>query len=101
MSTEKILIGTLSGLVAGFAIGILTAPAKGQETRQKIADSAVNLKKKLYRLTGKTSDELDELKEIFENEVDGLGDDVRERVLRLIEASKAGYKRVKDEAATA
>lgn len=98
MSTEKILIGTLSGLIAGVAIGLLTAPATGEETRQKIAESAEGLKKKFKSLTGRASSELDELKEIFESEVEGIGDDVRERVLKLIEASKAGYNHVKKEA---
>ena len=47
MSAQKLLIGVLSGLVAGVAIGMLTAPAKGSETRQKISDSAEELKKKM------------------------------------------------------
>lgn len=98
MNAQKILIGVLSGLVAGVAIGVLTAPAKGSETRQKIADSADELKRKLRRLRGQAADELDELKSVFENEVEGLKDDVRERVLKLIETSKKGYNGVKEEA---
>src|SRR4051812_9599394 len=58
MSAQKILIGALSGLVAGVAIGLLTAPASGSDTRQKIADSADELKRKLRRLRGQAADEL-------------------------------------------
>ena len=61
MNAEKVLIGALSGLVAGVAIGILVAPAEGRETRQKIADTADSLKRKLRQLRGVTADELDEL----------------------------------------
>jgi gas vesicle protein len=98
MNAQKILIGTLSAMVAGVAIGLLLAPAKGSETRQKIADSASNLKKKLRKMRGKANEELDELKEVFEHEVGGLKDDVRERVLRLIEKSRMGYNNIKEEA---
>lgn len=98
MSTQKVIVGALAGLVAGVAIGILTAPAEGKETRQRIADSADNLKKKLRRLRGITVDELDELTEIFEKEADGLKDDVRSRVLDLIKAAKVKGNHIKDEA---
>ncbi len=96
MSVQKVLIGTLSGLVAGVAIGLLVAPASGDETRKKIADTAGDIKRKLRRLRGKAGDELDELKEIFENEVDGLKEDVRQRVLTLIDASRNSYNHVKN-----
>jgi gas vesicle protein len=96
MSVQKVLVGTLSGLVAGVAIGLLVAPAPGDETRQKIADTADNIKKKLRRLRGSAGDELDELREIFETEVDGIKEDVRERVLKLIESSKNSYQNVKN-----
>lgn len=96
MSVQKVLIGTLSGLVAGVAIGLLVAPASGDETRQKIADTAGTLKKKWRRLRGSTGDELDELKDIFEHEVDGLKDDLRQRILTLIDASRNSYNHVKN-----
>jgi len=32
-------------LAAGIAIGVLTAPAKGEETREKISDSFKGMKK--------------------------------------------------------
>ena len=98
MSAQKILIGALSGLVAGVAIGVLVAPAEGAETRQRIADTAHNLKKKLRQLRGVTSDELDELKDIFERETEGLKDDVREHVLELIKAAKAKGNNIKEQA---
>ncbi|WP_158559211.1 YtxH domain-containing protein [Deminuibacter soli] len=96
MSVQKVLIGTLSGLVAGVAIGLLVAPASGDETRQKLADTAGNLKRKLRRLRGTAGDELDELKDIFEHEVDGMREDVRSRVLTLLEASRNSYNHVKN-----
>ena len=98
MSAQKILVGTLSAMVAGLALGLLIAPAKGSETRQKIADSADQIKRKLRRITGKADAELDELKEVFEHEVDGLKEDVRKSVLELIEKSRQGYNHVREEA---
>lgn len=98
MSAQKIVVGTLTAALAGVVVGLLIAPAKGSETRQKISDTADNLRKKLRSIRNSADDELNDLQEVFENEVDGLKDDVREKVLRLIEASKKGYAKVKDEA---
>jgi len=46
-------------------------------------------------------EELDELAETFEQHIEGLGDDVRERVLKLIAAGKNSYDNVSDQAAAA
>lgn len=97
MSAQKILIGTLTGLLAGVAIGLLTAPAKGTETRQRIADTAEDLKRKLRVLRGQASEELDELKGVFQNEIQGLKDDVREKVLTLIEANRSYFNNTKED----
>lgn len=98
MSLQKIIIAAAAGIVAGTVIGLLTAPASGAETRQKIADSTEKLKSKILRLAGKASDELDELKDVVQNQSEGLSDDVRARLLKLIAASKASYKNVAAEA---
>jgi gas vesicle protein len=88
MSLQKIIVAATAGLVAGAVIGVLTAPASGKETRQNIANSADDLKKKLKKLRCQAVDELDELKHVFETEVEGLQDDVKERVLALINKAK-------------
>jgi gas vesicle protein len=98
MSAQKILIGALSGLVAGVAIGVLVAPAEGSETRKRISDTADSLKRKFRQLRGLTTDELDELKEMFEKETDGLKDDVRQRALDLIKAAKTKGNHIKEQA---
>jgi len=98
MSLQKLIIASAAGIVAGTVIGLLTAPASGAETRKKIADSTEKLKNKILRLAGKASDELDELKAVVETQADGLSDDVRARILKLIAASKASYKNVAAEA---
>ena len=98
MDAQKIFVGALTGLAAGVALGVLFAPAEGSETRQRISDTADTLKRKLRRLRGITSDELDELKDIFEKETDGLKDDVRTRVLTLIRTAKEKGNHVREEA---
>ncbi|HEY4207144.1 MAG TPA: YtxH domain-containing protein [Puia sp.] len=98
MSVQKVLVGALAGLVAGVAIGVLTAPASGEETRQRISDKAEDLKRKLRQLRGLTVDELDELKDIFEQETEGLREDVRSRVLELIKAAKVKGNHIKEQA---
>jgi gas vesicle protein len=98
MSTQKIVVGTLSAALAGVVVGLLIAPAKGSDTRHKIAESAEMLRKKLRSIRNSADDELNDLQDIFENEVEGLKDDVRQKVLNLIEASKKSYNNVKEEA---
>jgi gas vesicle protein len=94
MSLQRLFTATLSGIV----IGILIAPAKGTDTRKKLSDSVDNIKDKIRRIRGTTNEELEELHEVFEHEISGLRDDIREKVLKLIEVSKKGYNHVKSEA---
>jgi gas vesicle protein len=93
MSLQRMLTYTLSGIV----IGILIAPARGTETRKKLSDSVDNIKDKIRRIRGTTNTELQELHDVFEHEISGLRDDIREKVLRLIEVSKKSYNHVKSE----
>jgi gas vesicle protein len=94
MSLQRLFTATLSGII----IGILIAPAKGTETRKKLSDSVDNIKDKIRRLRGTTNEELDELHQVFETEISGLRNDVREKVLRLIEVSKKSYNNIRSEA---
>jgi gas vesicle protein len=94
MSLQRLFTATLSGIV----IGILIAPDKGSETRKKLSTSVDNIKDKIRRIRGTTNEELEELHQVFEHEITGLRDDIREKVLRLIEVSKKGYNHVKAEA---
>jgi gas vesicle protein len=94
MSLQRLFTATLSGIV----IGILIAPAKGADTRKKLNDTVENLKDKIKRLRGTTNEELDELHRVFEQEISGLREDVREKVLRLIDASKKSYNNFRSEA---
>lgn len=87
-TTNKIIVGALSGMAAGIAIGILTAPDSGKETREKLARQAAKMRKTLNKWRGRTEDELEELEALFREQIDGLKDEVREKVLHLIEARK-------------
>ncbi|CAL1517288.1 YtxH domain-containing protein [Chitinophaga sp. MM2321] len=98
MSTTKFLAGAIAGLTTGIVIGMLTAPDSGDHTRKKIKDTADGWKDKLNGLVGRGSEDLSELKGVFEHEIDGLQEDVRERVLKLINKSQGTYNRFKREA---
>ncbi len=98
MSSAKLWVGIASGMLAGLALGFLTAPAKGSETRRKMLDSAEKFKTRLSKIGDLNESELDELRDYFENKVENIPDDIRETVLKLIHSSEATYKSYEDEA---
>ncbi|PSL48059.1 gas vesicle protein [Chitinophaga niastensis] len=98
MSTTKFLAGAIAGLTTGLVIGLLTAPDSGDKTRKKIKSKTDDWRHKVNGLIGRSNEDLTELKEVFEHEISGLGDDVRERVLKLINKSQGTFNRFRREA---
>jgi len=47
MSKGNVLLGIVSGLAVGALLGVLFAPAKGSETRQKLSDKGADLAENL------------------------------------------------------
>jgi len=91
MSASKFFAGALVGVVAG----LLLAPEKGEDLRSDIADSAEKWKRKFYRLTGKTGAELEDLRDMLEDEIEGLSDDVRSRIITILDESAKSAKNIK------
>lgn len=88
MSTSRFLAGALVGLVAG----LLLAPEKGSELRNDIADTADRVKDRLNKLMGKNGMDMDDLRAVLDKNIDGLSDDVKHRILTIIdEASDMAY----------
>ena len=94
----KFLYGAIAGIATGLAIGLLTAPDTGEETRRKIRRRAHDVQGRFKRIVGKGADGLSELKYILENEATGMKDDVKERVLKIIDESSQTYNKFKKEA---
>lgn len=91
MSTSRFFAGALIGLVAG----LMLAPEKGEDMRKDVADTAQKWKRKLNRLAGKAGPELNDLKNMLSEEVEGLGEDVRHRMLNILEESSDSAYRLK------
>ena len=74
----------LSGILLGVTAGLLLAPQTGEDLREDIADNAKKLKKNLYKMAGKGSAELADLKDLLSEEVEGLSENMRHRLLTVL-----------------
>ncbi|MGQ7947691.1 YtxH domain-containing protein [Flavobacterium sp. WC2509] len=61
MESGKVICALFTGAVIGAAVGVLFAPEKGEDLRNKIADKKTDylnsLKEKLSNITGKNTPE--------------------------------------------
>ncbi len=74
----------LSGILLGVTAGLLLAPQKGEDLREDIADNAKKLKKNLYKMAGKGAAEVADLKELLSEEIEGLSENMRHRLLTVL-----------------
>ena len=72
---SKVLIGLLTGLAAGAALGLLFAPEKGSETRDKLSQSLKDLGDSIK---DKAADEINNLTSLKDKVVDSIKSKLRD-----------------------
>ncbi|SHG74159.1 YtxH domain-containing protein [Pedobacter caeni] len=72
---SKVLIGLLAGLAAGAALGLLFAPEKGSETRDKLSQSLKDLGDSIK---DKAADEINNLSSLKDKVVSSVKNKLRQ-----------------------
>lgn len=87
----KIMAALTGGIVLGGTLGVLFAPRKGSETREKIKQTFVNLKNKVSKI------EEEDIKCYIEKKLNEIDDDIEvlEGTLEFKKAKKQAKKVIK------
>jgi gas vesicle protein len=72
---SKVLVGLLAGLAAGAALGLLFAPEKGSETRDRLSQSLKDLGD---AIKDKAADEINNLSSLKDKVVDSVKNKLRQ-----------------------
>jgi gas vesicle protein len=80
--------GFLSGALIGLVAGILLAPDKGTNTRENLTNTAEKWRDMLNRMIGKADLRVDDLRSYLDQNINGLTEDVKNRILTILEESE-------------
>jgi gas vesicle protein len=75
----KVITGMLLGSVFGAAVGLLMAPASGEETRRKIEGKAIGVQEKMKTVAGNVESRARELAENVSDKVGSVKESVSQR----------------------
>jgi len=91
MNTSRFIAGALVGV----AVALLLAPETREDLKSGLSDTAGKWKRKLNRLAGKTGVELQDLRDILEDNITGMSDELRKRLRAILEESASSAKNIK------
>lgn len=98
MSTQKMLIAAFAGLAAGAVLGVLFAPASGAETRQRISDTADDVKTGMRDFYDKLGEGINGLKSTLQRKTGDFKNEFRHRSKELVDSGIPGYQEGRNEA---
>jgi hypothetical protein len=84
----KIIFTGFTALVSGVAIGVLLAPNCGSDTRRKVTETAENIRKRIMGFAMRSGHTVEDVKNLLNEDIEGLNPDLRNRILQLIEVSE-------------
>lgn len=74
MKNSDVALGILAGLAVGTVLGVLFAPAKGSETRKKIAEKGSDLKNLITDCSSQLEEKLTQTMESLKSETQNVWD---------------------------
>lgn len=86
----------ITGLAIGVVAGLLLAPDKGTVTREHLAAAADKWKQKMDKMMGKTAAHLEDLRAYIETNVEGLEDDVKKKLLSIMDDAEKKAAKLKN-----
>ncbi|MEM0543116.1 YtxH domain-containing protein [Flavobacterium sp. j3] len=92
MKNNDVLLGILGGVAVGAVLGVLFAPAKGSETRKKIANTSVDFKDSI-------KESLENFSEKIAQTINGLKDEANEIIADakdIIDEEKVNFDNLKE-----
>lgn len=87
---QKTALGILAGAAIGAAVGVLLAPAKGEDTRKKIKDNANDLK-------SKAEDELNKITSTAKEKYSEISEKVSEKFSNALNKTKSSVNELETE----
>lgn len=91
----------LAGALIGVVTGMLLAPKRGSELRDDLSDNAEKIQKRIKRIVRKTTTQVNDLRGLLEDEIEGLSDDVRYRMLTILDETEDRVQNVRNTVASA
>jgi len=84
----KIIFTGFTALASGVAIGILLAPSCGADTRKRVSETAENIRKRIMGFATRSGHTVEDVKNMLNDDIEGLNPDLKDRILQLIEISE-------------
>lgn len=84
----KIIYTGFTALVAGVSLGVILAPKYNEDTKQKMKETAENIRKRIRGFVTRSGYNVDDVVNMLKDDVQGLNPDLRNRILQMIEYSQ-------------
>ncbi len=93
MKRSHLVLGALGAAAVGTTL--LFTTDKGKGIRNNISGNLDDWKKRLQKMAKSTTSELSDLQRLVSREVEGLGDDARQRIQAILDESASTAKELK------